>query len=159
MTPELFAEIGISSALGLLPPRMDTPDARALLMAIALQESELKARRQFGGGPARSYFQFELGGIEGVLSHQSSGRTARALCVELDIGPTGPAVYQAIEFNDVLACGFARLLLWTLPTKLPSKTETVEALGQYLAAWRPGKPRLGAWPENFTQAWAVTEVA
>ena len=43
MTPELFAEIGISSALGLLPPLMDTVEARAMILLRAMAEIEAQA--------------------------------------------------------------------------------------------------------------------
>ena len=155
MTPELFAEIGLSSALGLLPALMDTADARALVLAICLQESGLEARRQMGGGPARGYPQFELTGIEGVLTHYATRDHARRLCLALDIGPTGPAVYEAIEYNDVLAAGFARLNLWWLPQRLPEQTMPDVGWTQYLQTWNPGKPRLASWDENWTRAWSV----
>ena len=161
MTPELFAEIALSPALGLLPMAMDRVEARAFLIAIALQESKLEARRQFGAGPARSYFQFELGkselhsGVTGVLEHKASKEFAHRLCLDLDIGPTAPAVYEAIEFSDVLACGIARLSLWTLRKPLPARTMATEAWIQYLLSWNPGKPHVETWADNWEQAWAV----
>ena len=159
MTPQLFVEVGISSALAFLPPLMDTIEARAMLLAVALQESELQVRRQYRSGPARSYFQFELAGIDSVFAHPKSGNKARTFCLALDIGATTQAVYQAIEFNDVLACGFARLLLWTLPSPLPKKGEAPIGWTQYLAAWNPGKPRPDDWEANFDYAWAIVEAA
>jgi hypothetical protein len=156
MTPDLFMRLGLEPALDLLPPQMDTADARAFLIAIALQESRLIHRRQIGG-PARGYFQFELAGVDAVLTHHRSGDLALRLCLDLDIGPTVPAVYQAIEFNDVVAAGFARLLIWTLPTSLPRRTEFAESYAQYLAAWNPGRPRPQTWEGNFLDAWAQVQ--
>ena len=48
----------IPAALSLLPPKMDTPEARAMLGAIALQESALRYRQQVGG-PAK--------GLSGII--------------------------------------------------------------------------------------------
>lgn len=158
MTLELFDEIGLSPALALLPSAMDKPEARAMILSIALQESQLQARRQFGHGPARSYAMFELtGGIEGVLTHAATRGHARRLCLDLDIGPTAPAVYEAIEFNDVLAAGFARLNLWWLPQRLPAQTMPEVGWSQYLQTWNPGKPRVETWDENWHRAWALVQ--
>jgi len=149
--------VGLDPALGLLPPLMDTPEARAMIVAICLQESRLITRRQFGG-PARGYPQFELGehptdGVSGILNHPKTAHLARRLCLDLDIGPTPAEVYHAVEFNDVLACGFARLSLWTIPRRLPMRGERDEGWQQYLQAWNPGTPRPETWPENFVDAW------
>jgi len=156
MTPDLFLRLGLEPAMDLLPPQMDTADARAFLIAIALQESRLIHRRQIGG-PARGYFQFELAGVDGVLTHHRSGDVAMRLCLELDIGPTAPLVYEAIEFNDVLACGFARLLIWTIPAPLPKRTNFAESYAQYLAGWRPGRPRPATWENYFLDAWTQVQ--
>jgi hypothetical protein len=135
---------------------MDVPAARALLVAISLQESQLQARRQTDG-PARSYFQFEPAGIAGVLQHHSSALHAAQICLALDVQASVSAVYRAIEFQDTLACVFARLLLWTLPDQLPTRDDVNGAWRQYLAAWRPGKPRAEDWPENYERAWTALQ--
>jgi hypothetical protein len=79
MKIELFMHHGLTPALSLLPPRMDTPEARALVLAICLQESGgLYNRLQIGGGPARGYPQFEKGakakpgGVYALLNHPTS---------------------------------------------------------------------------------------
>ena len=46
MTPELLLKTAIIPALSLLDPKLDAPAARAMLIAIALQETGLRARRQ-----------------------------------------------------------------------------------------------------------------
>lgn len=152
MTPDLFLRTSIEPALSLLPPLMETDEARAMLIAIALQESKL-AHRQQVGGPARGYLQFELAGLEGVLTHEKTWAQARAVALALDVTPTAPGVYLAIEYHDVLACVFGRLLLWTLPRPLPARTDEVEGWQQYLALWRPGKPRRETWASNYLDAW------
>jgi hypothetical protein len=161
MTPELFHEIGLSPALGLLPLSMDRVQARAMVLCICLHESGFAARRQMGNGPARSYAQFELTGIDGVLTHLSTGGHARHFCLDLDIGPTAPAVYEAIEFHDVLAAGFARLLLWTLRRPLPARTMPDDGYAQYRQAWNPNPEkaelRRHEWIGNWEHAWSVVQ--
>ena len=66
MTLPYLLRYTLPSAFALLPPAMDTPDARVLLLAIGLQESKFSHRLQIGG-PARGYWQFEQGGgVRGV---------------------------------------------------------------------------------------------
>ena len=102
----------IDAALALLPPKMDSVEARVLLLAIALQESGFKSRRQYGNGPARGYWQFEAaGGVIGVLAHHSTASRARIVCGLRDVKPVVQDVHAALEFDDVLAAAFARLLL------------------------------------------------
>lgn len=157
MTPELFVEIGLAPALKLLPDVMDRPEARAMVIAICLQESRLKHRLQIGG-PARGYAQFERGGgVVGVLTHPSSKAFATVVCERLDIAPNQFDVYDAIAFNDVLAAAFARLLLWTSPLALPRRGENDRAWRAYLSVWRPGKPHPETWIECYEKAWSVVE--
>jgi hypothetical protein len=59
-----------------------------------------------------------------------------------------------MEHHDVLAAAFSRLLLWTLPIRLPLVTETDLSWSQYREAWRPGRARPAAWPANYARAWA-----
>ena len=157
MTPELFLRIAIEPALALLPPRMDTPAARAMILAICLQESAgLKHRRQVLG-PARGFPQFEVGGIRGILGHKASkahlANALEALAYPVTNDATVP--YVAIEHNDVLAAVCARLLLWTLPTPLPCPDTPAEAYEQYIKAWRPGRPHPETWAEYYRSAWAL----
>jgi len=145
------------AAFALLPGVMDTPEARALLLAIGLQESGFRARRQ-RGGPARGFWQFEAeGGTAGVLSHAVSKLHAQHVCAELLYAPTVAACFPALEHNDVLACGFARLLLWTLPERLAGRGAPDRAWAQYLAAWRPGQPRRETWDAAHARAWALVD--
>jgi hypothetical protein len=155
VTPDLFLDVAVDPALTLLPARMTSVEARALVLAIAFQESALEHRRQQPVGPARGYCQFEEPGVAGVLTHRASRVAAHSLCSALDIEPSVAAVHRAIEFNDVLMAGFARLLLWTVPDPLPSRFEFDRAWRQYVAAWRPGKPKPTRWPSSFALAWNV----
>ena len=156
MSPEIFLQNAIFPALRLLPDKMDSRPARAMLIAIALQESRIKHRAQIGG-PARGYWQFELGGgVRGVLTHPASKPHIRSVLSALDYDPDSDAsnCWTAIEHNDLLAAAFARLLLWTLPSDLPAQNAPGAGWTQYIAAWRPGKPHRETWDAFYAQAWS-----
>lgn len=155
--------VAIDPALSLLPARMDSPGARAMLLAIGMQESKFAHRRQFPTGPARGFWQFERGGVRacsgsrcwGVLvapaSRPHAERVLRRLTYPVDVA----AAHAALEHNDALAAAFARLLLFTLPERLPRRDEPDEGWRQYLAAWQPGKPHARTWPGYFRRAWEI----
>lgn len=159
MTPDRLLRLAIRPALDLLPSSMASREAEALLLSIAWQESEMRHRAQVPVPYARGYWQFERGGgVAGVLRHPVTAPHARALCGVLDIGAdTGP-VYEALQHQDVLAAGFARLLLWTLPGPLPGRAQRDTGWAQYLAAWRPGKPHERRWPQSWTVGWTALAV-
>lgn len=159
MTPAFFHDFALVPALRLLPSQMDSPQARAMVVAICLQESRLERRVQIGG-PARGYAQFELGGgVRGVLSHALTKPHIQTVLAALDYEPKSDATacYQAIAHNDILAAAFARLLLWTVPPALPERDETDAGWKQYLWAWRPGRPHPLTWRGNFDRAWMTIE--
>ncbi len=152
MILDTFRRVALDPGLNLLPQRMDTVEARVMLVAIALQESRIQHRRQKPVAHARGYWQFERGGgVRGVLRHRSTKRLAAIVCEELDVRPVEAEVYEAITYCDTLACVFARLLLWTLPRPLPDG-DAAEGWKQYIETWRPGKPRPDSWPRNFQKA-------
>ena len=142
----------VDPAFALLPERMDSREARILMAAIAMQESRLVHRHQVGG-PAHGLWQFERGGgVRGVLRHPASEDHAVRLCRRLNVEPTVDAVYDVLEFDDVLAAGFARLLLWTDAARLPRIGDPEGAWAYYLRNWRPGKPHLSTWPAMYRAA-------
>lgn len=142
------------AAMSLLPAEMWAREAFAMLTAIGLQESRFRFRRQYPNGPARGFWQFEMGGVEGVLEHPASRTHAAHVCEALGYaGADARAIHLAIEHNDVLACCFARLLLWTDPRPLPDMVKPNDGWLQYLATWRPGKPHASTWPSHFAMAW------
>lgn len=150
-------KLAIEPAMALLPGKMDTPEARVMLLAIGLQESRFQHRQQIGG-PARGFWQFEQGtkasrgGVWGVYLHQSSSALLLQLCSALKVDFTPQAIYAAVETNDVLAAGVARLMLFTDPQRLPAVTDTAAAWQTYLRIWRPGKPHPETWPALHAQA-------
>ena len=147
----------VHEALRLLPPAMDSKEARVMLYAIGLQESRFTHRAQVidggGKGPARGYWQFERGGgVTGVLRHPASRFWANSVCNARNIPAQPLNVWLALETDDVLAAALARLLLFTDPARLPAVGEQAEALRYYLRNWRPGKPHPRTWPECYETA-------
>ncbi len=153
MTPAQCLAHVVVPALALLgAARYDSPEARVMLLAMAGQESNLEHRRQVKG-PARGLWQFEQGGgVRGVLNHPSTRLAAAALCNARGVTATPAAVYVQLEHDDILAAGFARLLLFTLPQRLPERGNPSMAWKQYLDAWRPGKPYIDRWPRHYAAA-------
>ena len=142
----------MAEALLLLPAKMTSPQAEVMLLAIGLQESRFRHRRQIGG-PARGWWQFERGGgVAGVLQHRSSREHAVRVCDACHVAPVAEQVYQRLEHDDVLAAAFARLLLWTDPLPLPAQGEVTAAWDLYLRTWRPGKPHRQTWDALYAQA-------
>ena len=175
MTPMQLHELAIAPALTLLPPKMASPEAIRMLVALAHQESGLKYRQQVlrrsrqwweWRGPARGWWQFESIGLRGVLEHRASRLYAHSVAATLGYElPPGymPAwlgsLHESLKHNDVLAAAIARLLLWTLPRRLPESEEG--GLGQWVDAWRPGAWWRGDGPKRdrlrarWTESWAV----
>ena len=152
----------VSKALFLLPQAMTSPEARVALYAIGLQESRFQYRRQMikkGGellplGPAKSFWQGELTGgmCSGVKNHPASRYWAHHLCQARGCEFTARAMWNAIETDDVLAAGLARLLLFTDPRRLPAVGDEKGAWLLYLRTWRPGKPHPATWPDLYAEA-------
>jgi hypothetical protein len=141
----------IPAALKFLPAKLDSFEARALLVAIGMQESRFLHRRQVGG-PARGFWQFENGGgVHGVLTHAATKPLITPVLDALQYQPGD--CYYAIEHNDTLAAVFARLLLFSHPKPLPD--EASAAWRYYLDIWRPGKPHAETWAPFFAEAWAL----
>lgn len=157
MTPERLYRVAIVPALAELSTLglPSTPFAARFLLAIALQESNLAHRRQLsaGGeesGPASSFWQFEVGGgCRGVLAHAATGVLMTKICDAYNVKADPLALWEAMRYNDVVAAIAARLLVYTLPSKLPATAE--DGWSQYLAAWRPGKPH----PDRWQNCWDV----
>lgn len=147
----------IGPALALLPKSMDSREARVMLRAIALQESRMKYRAQIvdggGKGPARGLWQFErAGGVKGVLTHPATKGLAQALCAARGVAADPRSVWLALETDDVLAAGFARLLLWTDPHRMPAIGDPDDWWSAYVFSWRPGKPHRKTWDEFYQLA-------
>ena len=127
----------IRTAYTLLPDKMESKEADVMLAAIGLQESRLHYRRQVHG-PARGLWQFELAGVRGVLAHKASRIPVMRLCMSLHVPAEAEEIHEQLEFDDTLAAGVARLLLWTDPFELPDLGEVDSAWSYYVRNWRPG---------------------
>lgn len=135
-----------------LLPSMDSPKARIMLLAIGYQESRFEHRRQIGG-PARGFFQFEQGGgVRGVLTHKASAYDAAKICHARGVGSSTKEVYERLEHDDILACCFARLLLWTDHRPLPMIGDVEGSWDYYERNWRPGKPHPDTWGDMYQRA-------
>lgn len=162
MTPREIRNGPLAEALLLLPAKMTSPEAEVMTLAIGLQESRFEHRRQLVGsppkpvGPAKSYWQAEQGGgmVTGLLRyHDAKLRdVVHGLCAIRGVAPAVRDVWNAIERDDVLAAGLARLLLYTDPARLPKLGDAEGAWQLYLRTWRPGKPKPDTWPAMYAQA-------
>lgn len=161
MTPEAFFGRIVEPTLQFLAASPGiavpvSPAGRVLTMAIAGQESAWAARRQIGG-PARGYWQFELGGgVDDVF--RVTGRQLATVCAALDVPYDSRVVFEAMAWNDTLACAMARLLLWIDPAPLPAIGETEAAWQYYLRRWRPGAPHRHSWDARYGAALAASGV-
>lgn len=151
-------DIVIPSAMRLLPAMMDTIPARAKLLAIGLQESRFEHRFQIGG-PAHGFWQSEYGGgaWTGILNHDATRELSRSILKLMAYGEPDIGDYKGIAHNDVLACAFARLLLWTHPKRLPQRGEHEYAWDYYMDTWRPGKPHRATWDAFYNLAWSIAK--
>jgi hypothetical protein len=130
-------------------------EARVLVMAIAGQESHWAARRQIGG-PARSYWQFELGGgVAGLFRHSATRLRLGTVCAACDVPYDNGVVFEAMAWNDTLACAMARLLLYSDAAPLPAVGNKDAAWAYYLRTWQPGMPRPESWAGLYDQSLAA----
>lgn len=158
MTPEIFYTRIVAPTLDYMAasPSINVPvsaSARVLVMAIAGQESRWAARMQIGG-PAHSYWQFEKGGgVAGLF--RATPRQLGTVCAALDIVYDIDIVYEAMIYNDTLACAMARLLLWSDAAPLPDYWDKAAGWQYYLRCWRPGMPHVESWSGIHDQAMAA----
>lgn len=169
MNAEIAHNFLFPACLALFPAKYNTPEARAMMLSIGLQESDFQARQQLVGnhrnwwesinGPAVSFWQFERIGIRGVLEHRSTGPLIRNVLAMLGYPADLETIYQALKHNDILAVCFARLLLYRVPEALPGPDDVAEAWRQYVWAWAPGKPKPERWLDRYIQAWEIVKRA
>ena len=149
----------LPKAFALLPAKMETREAKVMLLSIGLQESLLKHRYQIvagkpgAKGPARGLWQFEKGGgVRGVLTHKATAALAKEIQAKLGHGVGIDAAYEALEKDDVFAAVFARLLLYTDPYSLPELGQKQRSWNLYERVWRPGRPHRDKWDDNYDKA-------
>lgn len=145
----------IPAAALLLPGVSFADEAKVMLIAIGLQESRFEHRRQIKG-PARGFWQFEAGGgTAGVLHHRATSAMASRIVSGRLERPSTYSVNEALAADDVLACAFARLLLFTDPRPLPPLGNAQAAWDYYVRNWRPGKPHRHTWDALYAKALAA----
>lgn len=163
ITPQDFLEKCVIPGLALLPMKMDSMEARVMLVSIAQQESGLAHRYQVlngttAKGPARGLYQFERGskasrgGVWGVYLHEGSSAHLQRVCDERDVAFTPDSIYAAIETDDLFSTAVARLMLWTDPKPLPKPSDSEAAWETYTRIWRPGKPHPRTWKRYHSTA-------
>lgn len=162
MTPAEILDAAINPAMELLGLPL-APRTAVQMLAIGLQESRFTHRYQVvdggGKGPARGFWQFERGGgVKGVLTHSASREMAIALCGARGVPADPQSVWLAMETDDVLAAGFARLLLFTDPQPIPDVSDVDGAWSCYVRNWRPGKPHRDSWDALHAQAVAAVGI-
>lgn len=145
----------------LLPTSFASDKRTVMLLSIMQQEANAQYRIQQPNGPAKGFWQFESGGgVKGVMTHPASRDLASALCIDRNVQFERKDVYDALEFDDILACGFAALLLYTDPNALPEVGDAISVLEPmnskswryYERNWRPGKPHPEKWAKNHYNA-------
>jgi len=127
--------------------RYDSPEARVMLIVIALHESggykllqEVGRNRTPTVEYAHGLWQFERAGVRALSEHEAALRCLHELdrkawaAVQQDPEET----WNSIVFDSRTACSLARALLWTVPKPLPALSDGDEAWEQYVWAWRPG---------------------
>jgi hypothetical protein len=153
--PESAAPLVAITLAGLMS-HFDSYWARVFLVATQQQEDpeQLGYQKLSGGrkGPARGLWQFEQGGgVRGVMNHPASAPYAKAVCALRGVPWVERVIWERLEFDPVLACAFARLLLWTYPLALATTADA--AWTQYAVhIWRPGQPHRSTWNQNWQRA-------
>ena len=142
----------LPQAFALLPEKMHSAEAEVIQLAIGLQESRFKDRRQLDDGPARGFWQFEISGATNVLEHPASRRHALSVCNFRGVDPIPVLALEELANDDVLAACFARLQLWNDPDPLPAFRDCEGAWQYYLKNWRPSRPRPETWPRFHAAA-------
>lgn len=147
----------IRPSMNMLPEKMRGEKAEVMLLAIGLQESGFRERKQHGNGPAHGFWQFEKGGgVCGVMKHPSTKKFAIKVCNELNVPFDANSIHAALASNDILACCFARLLMFSDPKQLPEIGNESMSWDFYYRTWRPGKPHPERWGKNYSEACGVS---
>jgi hypothetical protein len=147
MEPARFLSDKIVPTLAVLSKAMSADmgsyGARLQLLTTALHEGDqCRARMQYGGGPGRSFFQFEGGtgqALDLVMKNPKTKPIVELACTTASVEYRLEAIYWAVTGNDAFAIVMARLLLWLDPATLPEDDPEL-SYKIYLRQWNPGKP-------------------
>jgi hypothetical protein len=155
MQPDILLNKVIRPTLDLMDKHVGVPwsaVAENLLLAIALQESNLTARIQGpnDAGPARSFWQFEKIGVVDVFQRQWT--PLKTMCDLLVLPCETGRLHHMMAYNDMIACVLSRLTLRIDPRPLSLATTEDGAWDYYIKNWRPGKPHRNRWAKT---SWPV----
>jgi len=120
------------------------------IIAVSMQESGLVTRRQFGGGPARGYLQFEqYGVILDIVTRRNGSRFARMFNLTLNeymtLKETATELYVAVEYNDILGVMMMIDKYRLDHISIANDTTDDQRWDAYIKTWAPGKPRREHW--------------
>jgi hypothetical protein len=113
--------------------RLDSPEARALLLRTASQESGCgQWLKQRDGGPAVGIYQMEPATHHDLLEHLNETRVYQARNLLLRAGGkyTGMTDDESMAGNLYYATAMCRLQYWRFPEPLP-RVEDVEGQARY----------------------------
>lgn len=103
-------------------PSWDTPNARALLLATAIVESDLRARYQDGGGDAIGLFQVEYGTYRD-LWHRAirykHPRLYKAMRARFGEPHSDEIRFEDLQKNDIVGAIFARVKYFESGAEIP----------------------------------------
>lgn len=152
MNPAKVLKYGIMpvlECLGETEPRLNNIAAARMILAAAVQESQLTYRHQIGG-PAHGFAQDEpIGAAEALRVDRMKGWH---FLEAMGLPQTPVELHRALEFSEWAMVISARLKLWPLPERLPLDGEEQMAWEQYQQAWRPGKPHPHRWNHSWVTA-------
>lgn len=135
-----------------IPPSIEE---HTTLLAIAGQESGWSHRTQQPVAYAHSFWQFERGGILGLMRDDETSKQVVVLCGMAGVPFQSTAIwnYMAKSEADNFSAAMSRLLLWTDPSPLPKTMD--DGFDYYVRNWRPGKPSETRWAAVYQQAVAA----
>jgi hypothetical protein len=126
--------------------------ATACLMAIAAWESRGGRYLVQVKGPALGPWQMEPDTVHLVQDRLIHGHNWE-LTSKLKAFLSGFFDKPDIAGNLLLACAFARLLLWFDPQPLPHVDDVASQYETYRRVWRPGKPPTFAQFRDANEEW------
>jgi hypothetical protein len=152
MTPEQFSTRILAPAASLFPFH-DTPQSRALLLAIAGVESAWTSRWQEPVAYARGFWMIQQNCLNDLLAHPASGPLLRQFAAEMEISTGG--MFEALAWHDGWAYACGRALLLTDPAPLPAVGDVVKSAVYYRRNWRPGKYDGVRFEDRYAAALAI----
>lgn len=130
-------------------------EEHTMLLAIAGVESAWSQRTQQPVAYAHSFWQWERGGVLGLMRDDETSKQVAVLCgmAGVPFQSTGIWNYMAKPEADNFSAAMSRLLLWTDPSPLPKTMD--DGFDYYVRNWRPGKPYEPRWAAVWSQAVAA----